>query len=165
MEPSSDIHRAAECVSRLLSPVASLLAKRLDDAALLVEDTVVGGKVPEVVNSAPKALRLFLVTMRNPIPPLRLDWVTEAYLERSAELFEKAATQVGSILVGLAVVPVEASLVVTGALGCADRDAMWGAVSGALFAAEESARSLAVEPLQAVQSVLRATAKLRPGAW
>lgn len=164
MEPTEELQNAAECVSRLLSPVASLLFGEEKAANLLVEDTVAAGKAPAVVEMAPASIHMFLVRMRRP-PATNVEAVCEAYLERVRRMFDAPITQVGTLLVGVSAKdPRTFHLGATG-VAADDREALWGAVSGALFAAEESAVSLHVEPVAAVQGVLRAAYKIRTKSW
>ena len=163
-----DVHRleltepAAQAVGALLAPVVACLRGDDEGYAVLLDGTLDDRAVEPALHAAPRVTRVYL---RLAPPPDGSAHIVESYDDAARERFQRDAVTLGAECLSVAqapeeIVTVAVSVFTIAALDHGERDALEGAVASVWWAASESARLRAVDPIEEAAAICRYVARV-----
>jgi hypothetical protein len=153
---------AARAVGTLLAPVVARLRGDDEGYDVLLAGAIEDGGVPEAVCAAPKVARVYL---RLAPPPDGSSHIVHGFAGFAGGRFPDEIATLGAECLAIARVPREVgdvALVVFGrlALEHGERSALEGAIASVWWAASESARMRAVDPIEETAAICRYLARV-----
>jgi hypothetical protein len=157
---------AARAVGMLLAPVVACLRGDDEGYSVLVDVALDEGGVRSAVRAAPTVARVYL---RLAPPPDGSAQIVRTYVTAARERFERDAVALGAECLAVAQAPEQfgepmATIAVTvftqTALERGERHALEGAIASVWWAAYESARLRAVDPIEEAAAVCRYAARV-----
>jgi hypothetical protein len=157
---------AARAVGTLLSSVVACLRGDDEGLVVLLDGAIDDGAVRPAVRAAPTVARVYL---RLAPPPDGSTQIVRSYVEGARERFDHDVVAVGAECLAVAQAPERidesiAGIAVTvftqAALERGERYALEGAIASVWWAASESARLRAVDPIEEAAAVCRYAARV-----
>jgi hypothetical protein len=156
---------AARAVGTLLSSVVACLRGDDEGFVVLLEGAVDDGAVRPAVRAAPTVARVYL---RLAPPPDGSTHIVRSYVDGARERFDEDIVAVGAECLAVAQAPeriesasgIAVTVFTQAALERGERYALEGAIASVWWAASESARLRAVDPIEEAAAVCRYAARV-----